>query len=90
MYLEATIIFCNEVKAKSALALSRDLARDLGVQYRKAFVLAHKLREAMAPEMQGSKLGGDGRKVELDSAYLGGYVKPANATELQRQHAEAE
>jgi hypothetical protein len=43
-YLAAIAIFCNEVKGKSALALSRDLA----VSYKSAFVLAHKLREAMA------------------------------------------
>ena len=43
-YLAAIAIFCNEVKGKSALALSRDL----DVQYKTAFVLAHKLREAMA------------------------------------------
>jgi transposase-like protein len=45
-YLAAIAIFCNEVKGKSALALSRDL----GCQYKSAFVLAHKLREAMASE----------------------------------------
>lgn len=33
-YLAAIVIFCNEVKGKSALALSRDL----GVQYKTAFV----------------------------------------------------
>ena len=43
-YLLAIVAFCNEVKGKSMLALSRDL----GVQYKTAFVLAHKLREAMA------------------------------------------
>jgi hypothetical protein len=37
-------VFCNEVKGKSMLAL----CRDLDVQYKTAFVLAHKLREAMA------------------------------------------
>jgi transposase-like protein len=46
-YLAAIAIFCNEVKGKSALALSRDL----GVTYKCAFVLAHKLREAMADEL---------------------------------------
>ena len=45
-YLAAIAIFCNEVKGKSALALSRDL----GTQYKTAFVLAHKIREAMAAE----------------------------------------
>ena len=56
-YLAAIVIFCNEVKGKSALALSRDL----GVQYKTAFVLAHKLREALATEMKGARLGGKGQ-----------------------------
>ena len=73
-YLAAIAIFCNEVKGKSALALSRDL----GVQYKTAFVLAHKLREAMATEIKAYKLGGAGRVVEIDGGYFGGYIKPAN------------
>jgi transposase-like protein len=52
-YLVAIPIFCNEVKGKSALALSRDL----DVQYKTAFVLAHKLREAMASELKGIRSG---------------------------------
>ena len=73
-YLAAIGIFCNEVKGKSALAL----CRDLDVQYKTAFVLAHKLREAMATELKEAKLGGEGRVVEVDGAYFGGYIKPAN------------
>ena len=76
-YLAAIAIFCNEVKGKSALALSRDL----DVQYKTAFVLAHKLREAMASELKGMQLGGDGETVEVDGAYFGGYIKPANHRE---------
>jgi hypothetical protein len=53
-YLAAIAIFCNEVKGKSMLAMSRDL----GVSYKCAFVLCHKLREAMAEEMKGRTLGG--------------------------------
>ena len=79
-YLAAIVIFCNEVKGKSALALSRDL----GVQYKTAWVLAHKLREAMATEVRGYKLGGVGKTVEVDGAYFGGYVKPANHKENRR------
>ena len=79
-YLAAIVIFCNEVKGKSALALSRDL----GVQYKTAFVLAHKLREAMAAEMKGMQVGGDGETVEIDGAYFGGYIKPANHKENRR------
>src|SRR5664279_3447148 len=42
-YLMAIATFCNQENGKSMLAFSRDL----GVQYRTAFALAHKLREAM-------------------------------------------
>jgi transposase-like protein len=76
-YLMAVVIFCNEVKGKSALAMSRDL----GVQYKTAFVLAHKMREAMASECRGVKLGGEGKEVAVDGGYFGGYVKPANLKE---------
>lgn len=46
LYLAATVIFLNEVKGKASLAIGRDL----GVQYKTAFVLTHKLREAMAAD----------------------------------------
>src|SRR5271168_3705826 len=54
--LAATAIFVNEVKSKSALAMSRDL----GTAYMTAYVLSHKLREAMASELKGMTLGGAG------------------------------
>ena len=85
-YLAAIAIFCNEVKGKSALALSRDL----NCQYKTAFVLAHKLREAMASEMKGKMVGGVGRVVETDGAYFGGYVKPANLRENRRDRRLSE
>jgi hypothetical protein len=47
-------------------------------------VLGHKLREAMATEMKGVRLGGEGRTVEVDGGYFGGYVKPANHKENRR------
>src|SRR6202046_5486068 len=79
-YLAAIAIFCNEVKGKSALALSRDL----DVQYKTAFVLAHKLRESMASELKGMRLGGRDRTVEVDGGYFGGYIKPANHKEMRQ------
>ena len=69
--LAAIVIFVNGAKGVSALQISRDL----DVQYKTAFVLSHKLREAMAREDIGRQLGGE---VETDGAYFGGYVKPAN------------
>jgi len=44
-------------------------------------VLLHKLREAMAAELKGRTLGGNGKVAEVDSGYFGGYVKPANLRE---------
>ncbi len=76
-YLAAIAVFCNEVKGKSALALSRDL----GLSYKSAFVLLHKLREAMAEEMKGRVVGGEGKVAEVDGGYFGGYIKPANQKE---------
>ena len=79
-YLAAIAIFCNEVKGKSALALSRDL----GISYKAAFVLLHKLREAMAAELRGRVVGGEGKVAEVDGGYFGGYIKPANLRENRR------
>ncbi len=76
-YLAAIAIFMNEVKGKSALALSRDL----GTSYKTAFVLAHKLRESMAEELKGRVVGGEGKVAEVDGGYFGGYVKPRNLAE---------
>jgi transposase-like protein len=85
-YLAAIAIFCNEVKGKSALALSRDL----NVSYKCAFVLLHKLREAMAAELKGRVIGGEGKIAEVDSGYFGGYVRPANLADhrLDRRRFE--
>ncbi|TNE42727.1 MAG: IS1595 family transposase [Alphaproteobacteria bacterium] len=69
--LAAIAIFMNGAKGVSALQLSRDL----DVQYKTAFVLAHKLREALGAEVHGEVINGE---VEVDGAYFGGYVKPAN------------
>ena len=79
-YLLAIAIFCNEVKGKSMLALSRDL----GTHYMTAFVLAHKMREAMAAEVRTQPIGGEGKWAEIDGGYFGGYVKPANRRENRR------
>src|ERR1700678_1428333 len=85
-YLAAIVIFCNEVKGKSALALSRDL----DCQYKTAFVLAHKMREAMASEVRAYRLGGKDTVVEVDGMYVGGYAKPANHKENRRDRRLAE
>ena len=69
--LAAIVIFVNGAKGVAALQLSRDL----DCQYKTAFVLTHKLREAMAIEQANVQLNGI---VEIDGGYFGGYVKPEN------------
>ena len=59
------------MKGVSAL----QLGRDLNIQYKSAFVLAHKLREVIgSQQMQGTLSG----VVEIDGAYVGGTVKQEN------------
>lgn len=70
-YLAAIAIFVNAVKGISAL----QLGRDLDVQYKTAFVLAHKLREAICAGRDAITLTGT---VEVDGAYFGGKVKERN------------
>lgn len=73
-YMLAVVAFCNEVKGKSMLAFSREL----DVQYKTAFVLAHKLREAMAFSVKALRIGGEGKVAEIDGAYFGGHMRPEN------------
>src|ERR1700712_5292857 len=73
-YLLAVATFCNEVKGKSMLAFARSTRRPIQT----AFVLAHKLREAMASSTKGLRIGGKGRVAEIDGAYFGGHVRAEN------------
>lgn len=72
--LAAICIVANAVKGLSASQLSRDL----DCQYKTAFVLGHKLREALLAEVDGQTLSGE---VEIDGAYFGGHIRPANHVE---------
>jgi ISXO2 transposase-like protein/transposase-like zinc ribbon protein len=85
-YLLAIAIFANGAKGHSGLQLSRDL----DCQYKTAFVLAHKLREALGAEIHnpdGPELAGT---VEIDGAYFGGKVKQANRKADRADRREAE
>ena len=67
--LLAIAIFVNGAKGHSALQLSRDL----DVQYKTAFVLSHKIREAIAAEKADATVSGT---VAVDGAYFGGHIRP--------------
>lgn len=81
--LAAIAVFTNGAKGHAAL----QLGRDLDVSYKTAFVLQHKLREAMAAETASLTLSGT---VEIDGAYFGGHVKPANYKEDRKDRRLAE
>jgi ISXO2-like transposase domain len=85
-YLAAIAIFVNAVKGVSAL----QLGRDLHVQYKTAFVLAHKLREAMGSQVHNPDQAELSGTVEIDGAYFGGHVKPENRKEDRRDRRAAE
>lgn len=69
-YLAAIALFVNGAKGVSALQMSREL----GMAHKSAFVLLHKLREAMASDEPAS-LGG---VVEVDGGWFGGHQREAN------------
>lgn len=69
--LIAIYLFADPAKGVAALKL----CHDLGVQYKTAFVLEHKIREAMLLEQRNRKLNG---LVQIDGMYSGGHVKFPN------------
>ncbi len=69
--LAALSLATNAVKDEAALLLTRQL----GVQYKTAWVLMMKLREAIASERQELVLRDT---VEIDGTYIGGHVRKEN------------
>jgi hypothetical protein len=77
-------LFCNGVKGTSALQMSRNM----NINPKSAFVLLHKLREAMGATVHaGEELAGT---VEVDGCYVGGSIRPENRKEDRPNHRGAE
>src|SRR3954454_1039032 len=53
---------------------AHQLHRTLGVTYKTAWFMAHRIREAMRPTDDG-QLGGEGKTIEADETYVGGKAK---------------
>ena len=53
---------------------AHQLHRTLGVTYKTAWFMAHRIREAMRPT-DDRQLGGEGKTVEADETYVGGKAK---------------
>ena len=66
IWLQAVHLMCASKKGISA----KQLERMLGVTYKTAWFMAHRIREAMMEEQAGP-LGGSGKIVEADETYWG-------------------
>ena len=71
-WLMAAFLLCASKKGMSA----HQMHRMLGITYKSAWFMCHRLREAMAP-LKGTfgPLGGAGKTVEADTTYIGGKEK---------------
>src|SRR5579862_2654936 len=75
-WLMAAFLLCASKKGMSA----HQMHRMLGVTYKSAWFMCHRLREAMAPLGKISPLGGEGKVVEADTTYVGGKEKNKHAS----------
>ena len=64
-WLQAVYLLCSSKKGIS----SKQLERTLGVTYKTAWFMSHRLREAMKPTGSGI-MGGNGGTVEADETYI--------------------
>lgn len=69
-WLLATHLVVSSKKGMSALQLSRML----GITYKSAWFMCHRIREGMTPAKRGP-IGGQGRTVESDETLIGGKKK---------------
>ena len=66
-WLYATHLLCSSKKGIS----SHQLSRMLGVTYKTAWFMTHRIREAMKPGLGDTPLGGEGKTVEADEMFIG-------------------
>jgi transposase-like protein len=67
-WLLATYLLSSSKKGMSA----HQLHRMLGITYKTAWFMAHRIREAMKPPVGADPMGGPGEVVEADETYVGG------------------
>ena len=69
-WLYVNHVLCSSKKGTSA----HQIARNIGVSYKTAWFMMHRIREAMK-ETHGGPMGGSGEPIEADETFVGGKVK---------------
>lgn len=71
VWFQAVYFLCSSKKGMS----SHQLHRTLGVTYKTAWFMTHRIREAMRDGTFSGPLGGENKSVEVDETYVGGKAK---------------
>lgn len=81
----ATHLMASSKKGVSA----KQIQRQLGISYKSAWFVMHRIREAMAPSVRtDAPLGGEGKTVESDETYVGGKGRNAKKGKpVPKKHA---
>jgi transposase-like protein len=66
-WLLATHLLCASKKGMSA----KQIERMLGVTYKTAWFMCHRIREGMKPAGNSGPMGGEGKTIEVDETYYG-------------------
>jgi transposase-like protein len=86
-WLQVVYMMCSSKKGIS----SHQVMRTLDVQYKTAWFMTHRIREAMTESHSfgGPKLGGAGMTIEADETYIGGKVANRAYGPIPPKHAVA-
>ena len=82
-WLYVNHVLCSSKKGTSA----HQIARNIGVSYKTAWFMKHRIREAMK-DTHGGPMGGYGETIEADETFVGGKVK--NRSNKQRRVRQGE